>query len=177
MKQIRLNACSCLAVLATYTAAASALPGVTGKVTNTVENIGSYSSSNQFERVQEESCGEGESSCSDSEYCHREAGLCDGSGVCKSRPEICTMDYTPVCGCDNEVHSNSCKAYSHGTSVNYVGECNFQSKNKGGGSSFINLNPSPVEYTRPESSGSHHGRSGAVLLGLAISTISLTLNC
>jgi len=61
------------------------------------------------------------------EYCHRDikdiCGAADAPGVCRVRPEICTMDYTPVCGCNGKTYSNACVANSNGVSVASKGEC------------------------------------------------------
>ena len=36
---------------------------------------------------------------------------------------MCTMDYTPVCGCDGKTHSNACRAASMGLTSWTKGEC------------------------------------------------------
>jgi len=56
-------------------------------------------------------------------YCAKPPGNCDGEGECLVRPELCTDDFRPVCGCDGETYSNACGAALAGQSVAYDGEC------------------------------------------------------
>ena len=56
-------------------------------------------------------------------YCAKEPGDCDGEGECRERPELCTADYRPVCGCDGQTYGNACNAAAAGQSVAYEGEC------------------------------------------------------
>jgi hypothetical protein len=36
---------------------------------------------------------------------------------------VCTMDYAPVCGCDEITYSNACVAEKNGVQVYVEGEC------------------------------------------------------
>ena len=60
------------------------------------------------------------------DYCDLGVGKCQppgAAGQCKTKPRICTMDFTPVCGCDAVTYSNACNAASAGVSVEHLGEC------------------------------------------------------
>jgi len=65
--------------------------------------------------------------CMEGSYCAIEKGQCkvnaDVSGTCKKKPEVCTQQYQPVCGCNGKTYSNSCAAAAAGTSVASDGEC------------------------------------------------------
>jgi hypothetical protein len=65
--------------------------------------------------------------CAEGQYCdYAPEALCgaaDQTGTCKRRPEVCTEQYDPVCGCDDKTYGNACKAASAGVSVVSKGEC------------------------------------------------------
>lgn len=64
------------------------------------------------------------SSCTDiNQYCAKPAGKCVGKGMCSPLPEVCTLDYDPVCGCTGQTYNNSCVAAQAGINVAYKGEC------------------------------------------------------
>lgn len=70
--------------------------------------------------------------CSNNEWCdYPEASACgvgDQIGKCAPRPEVCTDEFIPVCGCNGQTYSNSCQAKAAGYDVAYVGGCRTELK-------------------------------------------------
>lgn len=50
-------------------------------------------------------------------------GYADATGVCRVRPELCTTEYAPVCGCNATTYSNACAAQLAGVDVLHDGGC------------------------------------------------------
>ncbi len=67
--------------------------------------------------------------CGEGDYCSMPEGTCriaDGAGVCRTKPQYCTKDYRPVCGCDGKTYSNACMAAVEGINVLHKGLCKEQ---------------------------------------------------
>jgi hypothetical protein len=65
--------------------------------------------------------------CGDDEFCNfpesASCGETDRPGVCTPIPDACTLEFAPVCGCDDKTYSNACQAKASGVSVRKTGEC------------------------------------------------------
>lgn len=67
--------------------------------------------------------------CPEGQFCDLPPGECqtsDLAGVCVLRPEICTTEFDPVCGCDGVTYSNDCERARVGVQLAHVGECGAQ---------------------------------------------------
>jgi hypothetical protein len=61
--------------------------------------------------------------CADERYCAKPVGDCDAGGTCEPRPDACTREHVPVCGCDGVTYSNRCVAAAKGVNVARPGRC------------------------------------------------------
>jgi hypothetical protein len=73
-----------------------------------------------------EACRSGPSaSCGRGSWCEPKIGQCKGgtAGICIRVPEVCTMLYKPVCGCDGKTYGNDCERRAQRVGKKHEGAC------------------------------------------------------
>ena len=64
--------------------------------------------------------------CGEGEWCQRAASRCsatDLSGACARIPQVCSMIFRPVCGCDGKTYGNDCQRQAAQAQLAHTGPC------------------------------------------------------
>jgi len=84
-----------------------------------------------MEGLEGQACGKGVRTggvalCGRGLFCEPRIGQCStgrSRGTCARAPQICTMLYQPVCGCNGRTYGNDCERRAHRVGKKYEGAC------------------------------------------------------
>lgn len=103
-------------------------PTTTSTATPTATPTASPTSSSQPDGGAQVCGSRGLPPCPADQFCDfpkdSQCGAADKGGVCKAKPQACTYEFRPVCGCDGQTYPNACAANAKGASVSKDGACN-----------------------------------------------------